>query len=174
MALVTCPSCGKSISDSAKTCIHCGHKLQSAAENFYALPPVKQYELQREYSATGGIFPQDYSPLNKNYRTKLTVCIVFMVWFVMPLGASFVLAFTVDIILMTIAAVPICLIGILGLLLSRTISKHKAAMEKMINDRTNFEKWLKDTHNLTITWEWGTSSQDYLKYKQLKQKRGIK
>ena len=29
MALITCPECGKSISDSDETCPHCGYPVQS-------------------------------------------------------------------------------------------------------------------------------------------------
>lgn len=31
MALISCPECGKQISDAAKACIHCGYPLQSEA-----------------------------------------------------------------------------------------------------------------------------------------------
>lgn len=28
MALIKCPECGKEISDTSKTCIHCGYKIE--------------------------------------------------------------------------------------------------------------------------------------------------
>ncbi len=174
MALITCPQCGQSVSDSAMTCIHCGCKLKKEPENFYALPPSKQLTLQREYSATGGILPQDFNTQHRTYSKKLKLYIVFLIWFIFPLVGSFVAAFFADMLLLTISAIPLCIIGVLVLLLSKTVKKHNTTMMNMIQNRVHFEKWLNDTQNLNITWEWGSSSQYYLEYKKLKQKEGMK
>lgn len=37
MALITCPECGREISDQAKACIHCGYPLEHAKEDRFAL-----------------------------------------------------------------------------------------------------------------------------------------
>lgn len=33
MALITCPSCGKAVSDEAKKCVHCGAELKSDSDD---------------------------------------------------------------------------------------------------------------------------------------------
>lgn len=35
MALITCPECGKKISDKSPQCIHCGYPLQNTTEQMY-------------------------------------------------------------------------------------------------------------------------------------------
>ena len=34
MALITCPECGKEVSDKANACIHCGYPLSQQKEDF--------------------------------------------------------------------------------------------------------------------------------------------
>ncbi|WP_298024615.1 zinc ribbon domain-containing protein [uncultured Dysosmobacter sp.] len=36
MALITCPRCGRKISDKAQVCVHCGHPMQEKQT-----PPLK-------------------------------------------------------------------------------------------------------------------------------------
>jgi len=60
MALITCPDCGKSVSDQAASCPHCAHPFQSR----YAVQPIektgKQFKsaivLGPIVSIFGGIF----------------------------------------------------------------------------------------------------------------------
>ena len=43
MALITCPECGKEISDKAKCCIHCGYPLEEEAQKQPELPEEDRY-----------------------------------------------------------------------------------------------------------------------------------
>lgn len=45
MALIKCNECGKEISDSAKTCIHCGYKLKKKNEKKRAIPATTIYTI---------------------------------------------------------------------------------------------------------------------------------
>lgn len=174
MSLITCPNCGKSVSDSASTCVHCGAKLKASAENFYALSPSKQWELQKEYLMKGREFPKDFNAEHTTYKRKLCIYVALLIWFAFPLIGISMAAYFVSIILLIGGVINVIIIGVLVFLLVRTIKKHKEVMEKMVKDRVDFEKWLGETHNLAIAWKWGSESQYYLEYKQIKEKEGMK
>lgn len=178
MPLIACPNCGKSISDSAQTCVHCGYKLKEEPKNFYALPLSNQEKLQSEYRLSGGTFPQDYTKERRSYIKKLKIiiwCMVYPAFAVIGfLSITFLLKAKFSAIAVIIAVILLSLCGILAIPLIKTIKKHKADMQKMITDRVAFEKWLDNAHNITITWEWGTATQYYIDYKNLKQKEGMK
>ncbi len=56
MALVTCPHCGKNVSDSVEICIHCGGSLKEnptpeKEREYAALPIEEQKSLRKEYDS---------------------------------------------------------------------------------------------------------------------------
>ncbi len=58
MALITCPKCGKQISNTAEKCIHCGYNLHSSSETqpelkqYYGLSAAEQKALRAEFYKT--------------------------------------------------------------------------------------------------------------------------
>ena len=62
MALIDCPQCGKKVSDSAKSCPHCGLDLEQAkadegaSKTYHLLPLAEQKQLQEEFSRTDPCF----------------------------------------------------------------------------------------------------------------------
>ncbi len=174
MALITCPNCGKSVSDSAKTCIHCGFKFEEKIMNFYALPHEKKAELKSAYIMQNGKIPQDYGAEHAAYMRKFKIYLILIILSAMPLFGSFLAAFFEGIILLTIGILPLVAMGIFTILLIKTNKKHENVMQQMIKERVDFEQWLNDNHNLKITWDWGSSAKYFAEYRQLKQKRGMK
>ena len=53
MALITCKNCGKNVSDTRETCIHCGHSLKEEA------PPAPAPEKQKSEFAKLGQYEQE-------------------------------------------------------------------------------------------------------------------
>ena len=55
MAIISCPECGKGISDKADACIHCGYPLRRYRENEAAgEPEARAKEVPAENAGTGG------------------------------------------------------------------------------------------------------------------------
>ena len=52
MALVSCPECGKEISDAARSCPHCGYTMREAAANQVKRTPLTE----KKPSCASGIF----------------------------------------------------------------------------------------------------------------------
>ena len=51
MALIICPNCGKSVSSTAETCIHCGYKLDKPdVRNYKSLNSSETVALQNEFN----------------------------------------------------------------------------------------------------------------------------
>lgn len=85
MALITCPHCGESVSDTALKCIHCGGILKDAP------PPPKEYrELSdAEKESLSSEFEHTYPEYaflklqkrNKMFEIARTVCIILFLVF---------------------------------------------------------------------------------------------
>lgn len=70
MALIKCPECGKDVSDTAKSCIHCGYVLK---EDIVAQPQSFATAPQNQNSAK--------KSLNKGVTINLIVTIVYLLFF---------------------------------------------------------------------------------------------
>lgn len=70
MALIKCPECGKDVSDTAKSCIHCGYVLK---EDIVAQPQTFVIAPENQKSAK--------KSLNKGVTINLIVAIVYLLFF---------------------------------------------------------------------------------------------
>jgi len=72
MALITCPECGKDVSDSAAACIHCGYTLVQNQAPGGEQQPVSQYAQQPnnpQASYTQPQYPQQQYSHVANHTT---------------------------------------------------------------------------------------------------------
>lgn len=69
MALIDCPSCGKKISDKAKTCSHCGFAIGNASEEDI----LRKQQLQR--------FKQLQSLQNQSMAAMFMFVLGFGLWY---------------------------------------------------------------------------------------------
>ena len=87
MPLITCPECGKSVSDTADTCIHCGAPLRCTAEvvqpeaekeQYYKLSFSRQAELKDEFNNQ---FPKYAQVKDRNnlFLALIIVCYIVVV-----------------------------------------------------------------------------------------------
>lgn len=175
MALITCPQCGQSVSDSAQTCIHCGYKLKKEPENFLNLPVEKQEKLKNEYSLShSGQKLENFDEISAKFlwaRLLLTPTIMA----ILLLGVSFLLIaslYYADIIYIILSCISFLLCGVCIFLLMRSYAKYKATKEKQLIYHAEFEGWLKKNYNMSVNWD--LKNKDYLEYERIKQNRGIK
>lgn len=83
MALITCPHCGKSVSDSVDICIHCGgslHERPAVEREFAALPAEEQKNLKEEFEKA---YPEykDSDKKMKPMTKKVNILVIFGVIF---------------------------------------------------------------------------------------------
>ena len=57
MALISCPECGKEVSDRAPACIHCGYPLSSAAPYADFRPITGRSEIRRKRRISSAAVP---------------------------------------------------------------------------------------------------------------------
>lgn len=73
MALIICPNCGKSISDTTEKCFHCGYNLRTQTvaptelQRFNKLTVSEQDKLRKEYYSKN----PEYESYNKKYQSFL-------------------------------------------------------------------------------------------------------
>lgn len=95
MALVSCPRCGRAVSDKSKFCIHCGAELKITppAANYEELPLLKQEALLKEFLHSHPA--HDYGEAGHRRCDRLTWgslliwllgWIVMLMWVIAPKG----------------------------------------------------------------------------------------
>lgn len=101
MALITCPECGKQISDKAPACIHCGCPIQQVhTEQQYVPYPLRVYQ---EYSPSVGMAQKD----------KILVIALSAISIVFPLLFSREMGFRfISFVLSALPCVALILLGI--------------------------------------------------------------
>ncbi len=86
MALITCPKCGKQISDTAGKCIHCGYDLreskdgQTELKEYYKLPSAEQKALRAEFYKTDPAYAEcdrRADKTKKKFSTFATLGVTF-------------------------------------------------------------------------------------------------
>lgn len=176
MALITCPHCGQSVSDSAPKCIHCGFELSVQPKNFYNLPLPRQIELENEFYS----FHRDYALKSLKYvhlKTAKAVLIIICAFFPLSLGILCIilqLAFNeggddtnipliIGVVFFIVTGIQVLLGGI------KIINCKKLKMKQLLI-RAEFEAWLKEKHDISITWDF--TNKEYYDYKIIK--KGIK
>ena len=101
MALITCPECGKQISDKAPACIHCGCPIQQVHTEQQYVPPKQ--EVYQEYSPSVGMAQKD----------KILVIALSAISIVFPLLFSREMGFRfISFVLSALPCVALILLGI--------------------------------------------------------------
>lgn len=85
MALITCPHCGKSVSDSVDICIHCGgslHERPAVEREFAALPAEEQKNLREEFEKAYPEYKDSdkkMKPMTKKVNVLAVIGVAFLV-----------------------------------------------------------------------------------------------
>lgn len=98
MALITCPHCGKQVSDTVERCIHCGEILKKtyskpAQKNFSALPTSERKRLEEEFLTTYSAY--DYNSARNIARKTKKIAFVsrIVLWVALAVLISLVCIF---------------------------------------------------------------------------------
>lgn len=101
MALITCPHCGKSVSDTALMCIHCGGRLKETPpvpkeykDLSYAEKETLSLEFERKYPKYAFLKLQKS---NKRLETAFIVCIIL--YLVFSVLSAVLMCFGFDVLL---------------------------------------------------------------------------
>lgn len=72
MALIKCPECGKDVSDTITSCIHCGFVLKKAEEK----TKQSEHELEKNYNVVDSTDDSSVTPEQKSSIFKLALCLI--------------------------------------------------------------------------------------------------
>ena len=141
MALITCPHCGKQVSDSVDTCIHCGGSLKGETvpekgREYAALTLEEQKSLKTEFDTK---FPEIPKTERKGNKNAILYCVSFVAFLV---GAVmvWVLGEMFDSIAGTVIGAVIAFSGWFGIWI--TYFYAKAWNKKRLACLKRFQKWL--------------------------------
>ena len=180
MALITCPHCGKQVSNTVKRCIHCGEPLfkeesKPTPKDFYTLEEDEQQRMEEEFRKE---YPEFVSPCAKQKsaecRRKITILcrialvagVIFLLFRI--LVQTKVLDWTNnDTILMTVvpimlaSALTVCICGILAIIY---LVKSKNFICRYLLYEKLFQTWLLRTKGISKTVDLSDLSKKYRKY----------
>ena len=147
MALISCPHCGKQVSDKSEVCVHCGEKLvvvpqETKEVNFDKLNTSKQQAIFAEFISA---YPEhDYGEAGSRQ-------IVHAVYYTLFLFACFLLGFLIIVFIspsnpaVLIIMMPAILFVIVSFCLGVSFYRYN---RKVLISIKVFQKWLKEKKGL--------------------------
>lgn len=161
MSLISCPHCGKQISDTAKNCIHCGKPLneqpsepesnKNVRENFNTLTQLEKSEIKEEFY---NLYPK-YRITQRNTK-KFSVLRALRTTSLLIEGVGWVLSTIFEVnekaILGLLGGVLI-FIGLIGYILTSVMIKNISKLnvrDKMLCEK-KFWKWVTTAKNMDYT-----------------------
>ncbi len=157
MALITCPHCGKNVSDTLETCFHCGGRLKSAPEKereYTMIPLEEQRSLRAEFKQK---FPQ-VAQSDKNLQRSSKKYIILSILFgsialggLVFLGVGLVatLLDNANVWWMVGVGAGCLVIGVaMGVIFYRIICKIDKNQKR---NTKRFQVWLKEEKNIHLT-----------------------
>lgn len=83
MSLITCPYCGKKVSDTVKVCIHCGHTLKEEPpekNNYNLLSKSEKKKLRFEFNRICPEFEKTRKPAVVIFVWVLCIVVIILFW----------------------------------------------------------------------------------------------
>lgn len=166
MALIKCPHCGKEISDTAESCIHCGTNLnektqaQEQFKNYESLSFSEKLNLKSEFNKA---YPNYAKYEDKDEKIKRLgkiswACIIIGIIMMIPLFFSeskfFLIIGILGAILFTVSDVVDILCPFLR---RRYKKKYLIALKK-------YQKWLKETKGVNYIVTFNSAEMKWKKY----------
>lgn len=162
MAIIKCPECGKEISNTVSTCIHCGFQL---AEHFSKLQA--QDELQKELDEKLRSVENMVAPDKPNYFEGAGLCMFIM--FLFMGGGMFICWLHIDLVLSDTSGMPgffavgLLLITVALFLIRRIINRCKRNIADYKQKIENWDEY-KETEKERIISEYKVYSENINKY----------
>lgn len=150
MALITCPHCGKSVSDSVATCIHCGGSLRDKPvpekeREFAALPLEEQKNLRNEFEQKyPAVAESDKSIEQQNKKRVILITIMLSIGLVGIIVCFIFSLLDMDTVALVAMGVTVVCTIVFFVFYFRA---NKYAAQRLTNLK-RFQVWLKQEKNV--------------------------
>jgi hypothetical protein len=171
MALITCPNCGKQVSDTTQICIHCGKPIKQTIEkedvevgnlkNYDDLDFSTKVELQKEFDRTNPKYEKylnkisTYTKINRISNIVTIVAIVIAVLGLL-MGTS-----KIAIVVLILALIVFFVSDIIDIACPFLIIRHK---KKSLIVLKKYQKWLRETKSIDYHVTFSANERKWQKY----------
>lgn len=171
MALIQCPHCGKSVSDTAEKCIHCGENLRQSVEekpansqkDYVSLNFTERKALKDEFYKLNPKYP-DFEYTGLSSKKKQRICYILgIVFYAIAVAIAYFTNFEEP-----WQAVAVIVLFVAGLICDTFwyvfLFGYGKEKKKSLREAKKYQKWLKEVKNINYEITFSSKEKKWKRY----------